>query len=412
MKKNDDFDILIIGAGPAGSVAASNLCRYGYRVLIIEKTIFPRFMIGESLLPQCMDILQESELLDSVHQQNFQKKNGAIFFRGNESQVFEFAEQHTKGWNYTYQVPRAHFDQVLAEGAVKKGAKIYYNHSVVAVDFSSQNPKITIEAPDGTQSMINSRFVLDASGSGGVLPRLLKLDAPTDFPVRESLFSHVSGFRRDGIIDTEKIWVCIHPEDDQVWLWIIPFSNDIVSCGIVGKPDFFENLPQDKEEQMRLILGAEKNLQTRIDDIQFNFPPKSVRAYARNVTTTFGDNFALLGNSAGFLDPVFSSGVTIALKSASLASKILHRQFSGDQVNWKIEFEDKLRNGIDTFKTYVNAWYDGSFQKIIFLGNKPQDIKSKICSILAGYVWDKTNPYVEHHERRLQVLSKLCEFSN
>jgi flavin-dependent dehydrogenase len=121
-----------------------------------------------------------------------------------------------------------------------------------------------------------------------------------------------------------------------------------------------------------------------------------------------GTNYALLGNAGEFLDPVFSSGVTIALKSASMAAALVDRQLKGDAVDWVNEYEVPLRKGIDVFRVFVNAWYDLRLQHIIFYPRQLPDVKAMICSVLAGYAWDKDNPYVVACERRINVLSEIC----
>jgi flavin-dependent dehydrogenase len=121
-----------------------------------------------------------------------------------------------------------------------------------------------------------------------------------------------------------------------------------------------------------------------------------------------GPGFALLGNAAEFLDPVFSSGVTIAMRSASMATKVLDRQLRGETVDWSSEFEEPLRRGVDTFRAYVRAWYDGRFQDIMFAKTQPPEIRRMICAILAGYAWDVENPFVAEPERRLDMVAQLC----
>ena len=121
-----------------------------------------------------------------------------------------------------------------------------------------------------------------------------------------------------------------------------------------------------------------------------------------------GKGFALLGNAAEFLDPVFSSGVTIAMRSASMAANLLHRQLSGESVDWEQDFAIPLKRGVDTFRVYVEGWYDGSFQDVIYYPKASPDIRAMISSILAGYAWDQRNPYVAEPRRRLRVLTELC----
>jgi flavin-dependent dehydrogenase len=125
----------------------------------------------------------------------------------------------------------------------------------------------------------------------------------------------------------------------------------------------------------------------------------------------FGPGYALLGNAGEFLDPVFSSGITIAMKSASLAAGVLDRQFNGQAVDWQREFAEPLQKGVDTFRTYVTAWYEGGLQDVIFYGQQQPNIKAMICSILAGYVWDESNPYVKNSQSRLNTLVELCRMT-
>ena len=187
-----EVDVLIIGAGPAGSSAAALLHKQGFKLLVVEKQIFPRFVIGESLLPHCMDLLKEAELLDAVEAQGFIHKCGAVFLRGDETCNFDFSDQFTAGWKYTFQVPRADFDKTLADTVAARGVEIFYGHGVTAISFNKDGAVVTIEPPDKSVRKISARFVLDCSGYGRVLPRLLDLEKPTSFPTREALFTRTS----------------------------------------------------------------------------------------------------------------------------------------------------------------------------------------------------------------------------
>src|SRR5712672_1816148 len=159
-----DVDVLIIGAGPAGSMAAALLHRDGFRLLVVEKERFPRFVIGESLLPHCMDLLEDAGLLKSVEQQGFMQKNGAVFFRNRQTCNFDFSAQFTAGWKYTYQVPRADFDKTLADTVAARGVEFLYGHGVTAAAFESSHAAVTLAQPDGTLRTVTARFVLDCSG--------------------------------------------------------------------------------------------------------------------------------------------------------------------------------------------------------------------------------------------------------
>ena len=183
-----DADVLIIGAGPAGAVASSLLHRAGFKVLVVEKQRFPRFVIGESLLPHCMDFLQEAGLLEAVAQQNFMQKNGAVFHRDGGTCNFDFSEQFTSGWKYTWQVTRADFDLALANAVADLGVEIRFGHGVSAVEFHETHAAATLDQPDGSRRTVTAKFILDCSGYGRVLPRLLDLERPSNFPIRDALF--------------------------------------------------------------------------------------------------------------------------------------------------------------------------------------------------------------------------------
>ena len=400
-----ETDVLIIGAGPTGALAAALLNREKFRVLIVEKQTFPRFVIGESMLPASMNLLENAGLLEAVHKKNFMRKNGAVFLRGNETCNFDFSSQFTSGYQYTYQVPRAEFDQTLADTVAAQGVEILYNHSVTAVNFEPAYASANVAGPDGTTSEIRAKFILDCSGYGRVLPRLLKLDEPSKFPNREALFAHVTGDVRPSAREEGKIWVCIHP--DGAWIWIIPFSNGKTSVGVVGDPEFFQKFPGDPETRLRAMLLSDPNSAKRLAQMQFVMPPQHITGYSCSVKKLHGERFALAGNATEFLDPIFSSGVALALSSAERAAQVLTRQLRGETVDWQVDYADHVLHGINTFRSYVNAWYAGTLQQIFFSANRNPDIMRQVCSVLAGYVWDKSNPYVTQADRALGLLAKI-----
>jgi flavin-dependent dehydrogenase len=240
-----------------------------------------------------------------------------------------------------------------------------------------------------------------------VLPRLLNLEEPSHFPVREALFTHVTGDCRPTGREEGKIWACIHP--DGAWLWIIPFSNGRTSVGAVSTSEFFAAYPEAPEERLRAIIASDPNAGPRLAGAKFVFSPQRIAGYACAVKQLYGPRFALVGNATEFLDPIFSSGVTLALGSASRAAKVLTRHLRGETVDWQKEYAAHIMQGIDTFRAYVSAWYDGTLHDIFFAAGANPDIMRQICSVLAGYVWDLANPYVAQPQRALSLLSRIVK---
>jgi flavin-dependent dehydrogenase len=400
-----ETDVLIIGAGPAGAVAAASLHRDGLRTLVVEKQRFPRFVIGESLLPRTMDLLKDVDLLDAVEARGFIHKTGAVFRRGEQICDFDFMNQSGDGWKYTYHVPRAEFDQTIADTVAARGVEMLYGHGVTAVNFVNQHVEAEIEQPDGQRRSLSARFVLDCSGYGRVLPKLLKLETPSHYPVRESLFTHVTGDIRPSGRDEGKIWICMHP--GGAWLWIIPFSDGRTSVGVVAEPKFYADYPGDPEAQLRAIVMSDSNASKRLANMKVLFPPQRITGFACSVKQLFGPRYALAGNATEFLDPIFSSGVTLAMESGLRAAQVVTRELRGETVNWQMDYADYLMQGVNTFRSYVNAWYDEKLPTILFAASRNPDVMRQICSVLAGYVWDKANPYVAQADRALRALASI-----
>jgi len=405
----ETVEILIVGAGPAGSVAAALLRQQGRQVLVIEREEFPRFSIGESLLPQSMAYLEQAGMLRAVVEAGFQFKNGAAFMRDGQYTDFDFRDKHSEGWGTTYQVQRAHFDHILAKEAARFGAEVRHRHEVLDIELGVDGAPalVTVKNPDGEQYQVRAGFILDASGFGRILPRLLKLETPSNFPVRGAIFTHVEDGIRGGF-DRNKIRVTVHPKHDDVWFWTIPFAGGRCSQGVVAETSFLDRYEGTPTERLQAILAEDPSLSALLADAKWDTPARQIVGYSANVEKLWGPGYALLGNAGEFLDPVFSSGVTIAFKSASLAAAALQRQFAGEAVDWQADFGAPLRKGVDTFRVFVESWYAGGFQKVIFHQNQQPEVKRMISAILAGYAWDLSNPYVKETPRRLAALEALC----
>ena len=400
--------VMVIGAGPSGAIAAALLKRKGHDVLMIERQHFPRFSIGESLLSHCLDFVEEAGMLEAVNAAGFQRKNGAAFAWGDQYSAFDFGDTFTNGKPTTFQVQRADFDKLLADQAELQGVDVRYGEAIVSADFSLPKPQLDVLREDGSQYRVEADFVLDASGYGRVLPRLLDLEAPSNFPVRQAVFTHVEDCIDSPAFDREKILITTHPTQRDIWFWTIPFSNGHCSVGVVAAAEHFEGRTENLDDCLRGFIAETPSLAGVLNNAVWDTPARTIGGYSANVKTLHGPGFALLGNAAEFLDPVFSSGVTIAMRSASMAAGVLHRQLQGESVDWQTEFAEPLKRGVNTFRCYVEGWYAGTFQDVIFYQGGTAEIRRMISSILAGYAWDERNPFVSEPKRRLRMISDLC----
>ncbi|PCE21641.1 NAD(P)/FAD-dependent oxidoreductase [Burkholderia ubonensis] len=402
-----EVDVAIIGAGPAGAVAAGLLRKAGRSVLVLERQHFPRFSIGESLLPQSMQYLDEAGMLQPVIEAGFQFKNGAYFVHRDRMASFDFRDKFTPGWGTAYQVERAAFDDLLIRCAAQQGAEVRFGHTVRAFA-PGDRPTLDVVDEAGRDYRVQASFVLDASGFGRVLPRLLDLEAPTRMPTRAAIFSHVEDRLPAGSTDRDKICIAVHPERRDVWFWMIPLTNGRSSVGCVAEASFLDVPEARREPLLRELLRTEPTLALLVGDKPFVMPVRHIGGYASNVERLHGPGYALLGNAGEFLDPIFSSGVTIALRSSHLAVRALERQLRGEAVDWHRDYDVALRKGIDVFREFVEHWYSGALQDVVFYDHKAQEVRRMICSILAGYAWDESNPFVREPGRRLAVLAELC----
>jgi flavin-dependent dehydrogenase len=404
----EKVDVLVIGAGPAGTVAASIVNKAGYKVKIVEKLKFPRFVIGESLLPRCMEALTEAGFLDAVKDKCFQEKFGAKFVKNGKICDYFFADQFTPGWSWTWQVPRAEFDKTLADTVEKMGVPVSYETTVTAIQFNGSDSVTTIEDINGNKSQIEARFIIDGSGYGRVIPRLFNMDKPSNLPPRKAIFTHTIDVKRALSDEPNRITIVVHKKG--VWVWVIPFSNGITSLGFVGNPEFFESYTGTLDEQLRAMIADEPYLSERFKDVEFVFDTKVLQSWSSTTEKFYGEGFVLTGNVTEFLDPVFSSGVTLATVSSQLAGNLVIRKLKGETIDWDKEFTEPMMQGVNTFRSYVNTWYDGTLDTIFFADNPDLQIKSQICSVLAGYVWDLDNPYVKFHHNALNKLASMIEY--
>lgn len=395
--------VVIIGAGPAGLIAAANLLKAGIAVTIIEKEIFPRLVVGESLLPISMEHYEEAGFLEPLKAAGFAIKPGARFVKGDKSVDFDFSEQFTDGWTWTWQVPRADFDQIMANEVMKMGGKIEFGATIMNVEMDPV-PLVSYQVKD-QEIKVEADMIMDASGFSCVLAQKLDLEVTTGQYPNWAVFTHVKDEHKAEYEYGDRIIFDVIDQD--LWIWAIPFSNGVTSLGVAGNKRHFSEDIENEEEYLSSIIDRSAIFGERFKGAEVLFTPKWHRGYSRSTKELHGENWVLCGNCVEFLDPIFSSGVALATYSASVAAKLVIRQLNGEPVDWAVEYDQHIKNGIEVFRTYVDGWYDGKLQDVFFSANLNKDFKAQICSVLSGYVHDTNNPFVKKHKTGLDALHKV-----
>jgi len=358
--KSENVDVLIIGAGPSGAVAASILHQKGVKIKVVEKEKFPRFVIGESLIPRCMENFDEAGFIEDILKKNFEKKPGARFLRGDEVCNFDFSQKFSEGWDWTWQLPRAEFDKTLTDILQSRGVEIEFETAVENVVFHGSDSVTTVSNAQGKKE-IHAKFIIDSSGYGRVLPRLFNLDVPSELEPMSAIFVHLNDERRPTGVEGTQITFDVLTQRN--WFWVIPFSDGRSSLGLVAPKEYLESIDTgDNTKTFQKIIQESDYYKERFEGLDFLFEPKKIMAYSSAVKKLYGPGYALTGNSAEFLDPVFSSGVCFATESSATAAKLIARQLNGEEVDWEKEYEEYIMYGVSVFRSYVKTWYTGELQ--------------------------------------------------
>ncbi len=405
MNLNQNYDVFIIGGGPAGSIAGAKLVQSGFKVKLVEKMVFPRFVIGESLLPRCNFLLDKANMLACIEQADFQYKPGVAFQTDNELEIVNFENNLGESFNSSFQVKRETFDNELLLDAQRKGVDVEFESEVI--EFDAEACIITVKTKSGEIERYQTKKVIDASGYGRVLPRLLGLEQPSEQSVRKAIFCRMTGDVRP-LVDGKDgyIFVDIH-DDNQAWLWNIPFNDGVTSVGIVCDEQYFKSFNLTETEFFDYIIQTNLSASKRYAQATKMQDVGCINGYSAAVSKLFDKSFVLVGNASEFLDPVFSSGVTLALESGAKAAELTIEELNGHSVDWQIDYADYMMVGINVFREYVNAWYDGRFQSILFSDDKAEKVSQSVVSVLSGYVWNQENIFVTNPKKMVDTIYRI-----
>ncbi|MTE21417.1 NAD(P)-binding protein [Streptomyces sp. TRM43335] len=407
-----EFDIGIIGGGPAGSTAASYLAKAGLSVAVFEAANFPRDHVGESLVPATTPVLLEIGAMEKVEQAGFPKKYGAAWtsaeerdidhngFRGLEHDfraaevLFNERGQGGVDRDYTFHVDRSRFDQILLKHAESLGAKVFQGVRVGTVDFDGEHP--VIEARIGGRSVdVPVRMVVDASGRQTHLGSQMKIKVPDPVFNQYAVHTWFDGFDRKALAvdkaQADYIFIHFLPVADT-WVWQIPITDTITSVGVVSQKSRFKSFGGDREKFFWETVASRPELLDALKNSEQVKPLKTEGDYSYGMRRVTGDGFVLIGDAARFVDPIFSSGVSVALNSARIACQdIVDAARAGDFGKARFaRYEEKLRRGVGNWYEFISIYYR---LNILFTAFVQDDrYRLDVLKLLQGDVYDDEEP--------------------
>lgn len=389
---NNTYDVIVMGGGPAGSSVASILAREGRKVILFEKEIFPRHHIGESLMTDTYWTFRRMGFLDKLKESPFVRKYSVQFANaaGKESRPFYFFEGVHHESAVTWQVTRAHFDHLLINHAADQGAVVHQGVLVKQVLFEGDKAVgVEVQMPDGSREQFFANVVVDATGQMAMLSNKFRWRVRDPKLKKAVLYSYWKNAHREPDLNGGATLVLRTEPGSGGWFWYIPLDNDITSVGIVADPEYLvqgrgQDLAKIYEEEIAKCQPCAKRVAggERVDKIY------SILDYSYRSKKNAGNGFIIIGDAYGFLDPIYSSGVLLALKMAELAADAIHDAFNHDDFSAERlgQYQAKLDRGIESMRKLVYAFYNEGFSFSGFLRKYP-DERVHIINLLIGDVF-------------------------
>jgi geranylgeranyl reductase family protein len=388
----NNYDVIVIGGGPAGSSVASILAREGCKVVLFEKEKFPRHHIGESLMTDTYWTFQRMGFLEKLKSSAFTQKYSVQFANqaGRESHPFYFFEAVHNESAVTWQVTRAVFDKMLFEHAAEQGADVHQGVAVKQVLFELDKATgVEVEMADGVRQRFFAKVIVDATGQSAMLSNRFRWRVRDPKLKKAVLYSYYKGAHREKDLNGGATLVLRTPKGSEGWFWYIPLEDDITSVGVVANADYLlkgrgQDLAKIFEEEVQKTESCRRRVAQgeRVDKIY------SILDYSYRSKKNAGDGFIIIGDAYGFLDPIYSSGVLLALKMAELAADAIHDAFRHDDFSAERlgQFQAKLDRGIESMRKLVYAFYNEGFSFAQFLRKYPEH-RVSIINLLIGDVF-------------------------
>ncbi|MGE5472137.1 MAG: NAD(P)/FAD-dependent oxidoreductase [Bacteroidota bacterium] len=387
-----ECDVLVIGGGPAGTTVAPLLAEKGYRVVLLEKARHPRFHIGESLLPANLPLFEQMGIAEQVKAIGMEKW-GAEFVSPHHDmpQSFEFADAWDKSMPYAYQVKRDEFDTILIRNAEHKGVEVHENCKAKAVDFLPDNTAVVrAEHDDGRQFEWQARFVVDASGRDTFLANRFQIKHRNPKHNSSAIYGHFAGARRHEGQAQGNITIFWF---EHGWFWFIPMINDVTSVGMVTWPYYMKTIGERSLEQFLMDgIAMCPALTQRLQDAKLVNKVEATGNFSYVSERNHGANYLLLGDAYAFIDPVFSSGVLLAMNSGVLGAEAIDtclRQPARAAAALK-RFDALMKHGPKEFSWFIYRVTNPIMRDFFMHPKNIFRVKEALLSVLAGDIFGKT----------------------
>ncbi len=378
-----DYDVAIIGGGPAGSTAATLLARHGRKVIVYEREKFPRFHIGESLLPYSMKAFERLGVQEKLRATSMEKIGGEVASAcGTRKVRFYFRTGFRLTETKSYQVKRAEFDKVLLDNAAEAGAEVHEETAVEKVQFGPDGVRLRAKGPDGERE-IAARYVIDCSGRNAVIGNQFQMKAGIPGLQKFSVFAH---FEDVPLRDREELNLTRLIRGNGFWFWMIAVSETRVSVGVVTDTARFRSLKKTPEEALEYFIREGPEMRERMAGARRVSEVYSVADYSYMNARFTGDRWMLAGDAAGFIDPIFSTGVFLAILSGEQCADALHEVLDSPGSKGRLfrRYEAHLNGVMRKYLRFVTAWYRPEFIEVFTNPVERLNLVGAVNAALAG----------------------------
>jgi len=391
-----DAQVIVVGGGPGGSTAATLLKRAGRSVILLEREKFPRFQIGESLLPYNNDLFKSLGVWDEIEKAGFYPKYGAEFLTGDGAIGYRFRFDRTLPPEYSmsYQVRRAEFDEILLRACARSGVDVREQCRVTSVDLSNPaEARVNVTDADGRSSTLTSRTVLDASGLGCVVGRAVGEKSPIENMKKISVFAHYRNVAPSAEGEASGNIVIVVIRD--AWFWMIPLTSELTSVGLVLDQALMLSSGLTSEELLDRTIAATPYVAKRMESAVRETQVFTRKDFSYRMGRSYGPNFALIGDTAGFLDPIFSTGVFLSMKSAELVAHAVDQQLETGSDEELAAYQRRMSRALLRYQEFIENFYRREFVEIFLQPSERFGLLPAVIGVLAGKVFESESDWLK-----------------